>query len=81
MKLLVSMVEFRDGIPTGRKVVRELHGDYKGIYSYLRELERCYSKRELLPIEECVIINSCGYIFAGSTNQMNYLEDFYASVK
>lgn len=32
---------------------------------------------EHLPIEDAEIINSCGYIFKGSTNMMEYIEDFH----
>ena len=33
--------------------------------------------RSIVPIEDAEIINSCGYIFKGSTNMMEYIEDFH----
>lgn len=35
------------------------------------ELE--YSKKNLLPLEDVRIVDECGYIFEGSTNQMKYI--------
>lgn len=78
LKLLVCFDDVDgDGVLTGRKCVREIHGDYQGLIAYLRAVEKALGgKRNVLPIEEASIINSCGYIFAGSTNMMRYLDDF-----
>lgn len=80
VKLLLSMEELSaEGTPTGRVLVREMHGDYAGIYTYLRQVEKVYGKANILPIEEAEIVNQCGYIFKGSTNQMQYYEDYATS--
>lgn len=78
IKLLLSFDEYdSEKNPTGKKLLREMHGDYQGIIQYLRLLESSFGgKSKILPIEEAKIINSCGYIFEGSTNQMMYFEDF-----
>ena len=36
--------------------------------------EKEYRKEDILPIEDAVIINQCGYIFKDSTNQLKYIE-------
>lgn len=77
VKLLISLDEYDgDGSKTGRKAVREMHGDYRGIIGYLRMAEKAFGKKSILPIEEARIVNSCGYIFEGSTEMMNYLDDY-----
>lgn len=74
VKFLVGLPEYNaDGEPTGRTLAREFHGNYAGLYSYLLAVERVYKKSEILPIEEAVITNQCGYIFLGSTNQLEYI--------
>lgn len=50
-------------------------GNYQGLIQWVRRVESQYSKKELLPIEEAVIVNQCGYIFQGSTNKIKYIED------
>lgn len=55
-----------------------MHGDYAGLHRYIRSAERALGgKQAILPIEDAEIINSCGYIFKGSTNMMEYIEDFH----
>lgn len=78
IKLLISLDEVDESkSPTGKRIVRETHGDYQGLYMYIRKCERTYgNKQNILPIEDAKIINSCGYIFEGSTNQINYLEEY-----
>ena len=79
IKLLISYDETDvNGMPTGREIVREIHGDYAGLHRYIRSAERALGgKQAILPIEDAEIINSCGYIFKGSTNMMEYIEDFH----
>ena len=48
---------------------------YQGIIRWLRELEKVYPHREFLPIEDARITNQCGYIFEGSSNQMEFIEN------
>ena len=38
------------------------------------EAEKEYGKKNLLPLEDVRIVDECGYIFEGSTNQMEYIE-------
>lgn len=76
IKFLVGIPERdNDGRLTGKTLAREFHGNYAGLYSYILEVEKVYRKSEVLPITEAVIVNQCGYIFRGSTNQMEYLPD------
>ena len=78
VKLLLCFDEVdADGVVTGKKVLREMHGDYQGIIQFLRAAENALGGRgQVIPIEDARIVNSCGYIFEGSTNQMRYFEDF-----
>lgn len=63
------------GEPTGRMLAFEFHGNYQGIIRWIRELEKIFPNKEFLPIEDARIVNECGYIFEGSTNQLRYIEE------
>ena len=60
---------------TGSTLAFEFHGNYQGIIRWIRELERIYPNKEFLPIEDARVVNECGYIFEGSTNQLKYITD------
>lgn len=45
-----------------------------GIVAWMMEAEKEYGKKNLLPLEDVRIVDECGYIFEGSTNQMEYIE-------
>ena len=75
IKCLIGIDELDDkNIPTGRILAREFHGNYQGIIQFIRATEKEYRKEDILPIEDAVIINQCGYIFKDSTNQLKYIE-------
>ena len=74
IKCLVGVNETIDGIPTGRVMAREFHGNYQNIIQFLLLCERQYGKDTMLPIEDVEIENQCGYIFKNSTNQIKYIE-------
>lgn len=74
IKCLIGKEEVIDEVPTGRIEAREFHGDYQGIIQFILKCEEKYTKEELLPLEDVEIINQCGYIFKGSTNQIEYIE-------
>lgn len=74
IKLLIGIPEHIEGELTGRMLAREVHGNYQYIMQFLRECEKEYGKKNLLPLEGVEIINQCGYIFKDSTNQMKYIE-------
>lgn len=63
------------GEPTGRTLAYEFHGNYQGIIRWIRELEKMFPDKAFLPIEDARIVNECGYIFEGSTNQLRYIEE------
>lgn len=75
MKALIGIpeVDAQTGAPTGRVRAYEYHGNYQGIIRWLRELER--AGIDFMPIEEGRIVNECGYIYEGSTNQMEFIEE------
>lgn len=77
IKCLIGTPELNreTGEPTGKTLAYEFHGNYQGIIRWIRELERIYPNKEFLPIEDARIVNECGYIFEGSTNQLIYIED------
>ena len=74
IKCLIGFEETENGELTGRIAAREFHGNYQGIIQFIQMCEQEYGKKNLLPIEEAEIENQCGYIFKGSTNQLNYIE-------
>ena len=76
IKLLIGVEETgTNGEATGKILAYELHGAYTYLINFISECEKVYSKAGLLPLEEMEIVQSCGYIFKGSTNQINYIND------
>lgn len=77
IKLLIGVEEIAEssGEATGKILAYELHGAYTYLINFISECEKVYSKAELLPLEEMELVQSCGYIFKGSTNQINYIND------
>ena len=77
IKCLIGTPELNKetGEPTGRTLAYEFHGNYQGIIRWIRELEKIFPNKEFLPIEDARIVNECGYIFEGSTNQLRYIEE------
>lgn len=75
IKCLIGIEEKDDdGNPTGKMKAYEFHGSYMYIVEFITLAERTYGKQNLLPLEEMEIENQCGFIFKGSTNQMQYIE-------
>ena len=75
IKCLIGIEEKdEDGNPTGRMKAYEFHGSYMYIVEFMTLAERTFGKQNMLPLEEMEIENQCGYIFKGSTNQMEYIE-------
>ena len=75
IKMLIGMPEVTaDGELTGKTIAREVHGGMMGIVAWMVEAEKEYGKKNLLPLEDVRIVDECGYIFEGSTNQMEYIE-------
>ncbi|MBO4906221.1 MAG: hypothetical protein J5486_04180 [Bacteroidaceae bacterium] len=77
IKCLIGTPEINKetGESTGKTLAFEFHGNYQGIIRWIRELEKMYPNKEFLPIEDARIVNECGYIFEGSTNQLIYIEE------
>lgn len=76
IKCLIGIEEKdEDGNATGRMKAFEFHGSYMYIVEFMTLAERTFGKQNMLPLEEMEIENQCGYIFKGSTNQMEYIED------
>ena len=76
IKMLIGMPEVtEDGELTGKIVAREVHGGMMGIVAWMVEAEKEYGKKNLLPLEDVRIVDECGYIFEGSTNQMEYIDE------
>ena len=59
---------------TGRTEAREYHGNVLGIVTWFAELEKTYG-RSFLPLEDGEIVNECGYIYKGSTNRIEYIDE------
>lgn len=75
IKCLISMDETDDeGKPTGRVLAREFHGCYQYLVEFIMRAEAEYGKERLLPIEGAMVESQCGYIFSGSTNQLEYFD-------
>ncbi len=76
IKCLIGIEEKdEEGNPTGRMKAFEFHGSYMYIVEFMTMAERTFGKKNMLPLEEMEIENQCGYIFKGSTNQMEYIGD------
>lgn len=75
MKALIGIPETdkETGKQTGRIRAYEYHGNYQGIIRWMRELEK--TGVSFLPIEDARIVNECGYIYEGSTNQILFIEE------
>ena len=74
IKMLIGIPELTsDGELTGRMLAREVHGGMAGIVSWMSAAEKEYGKSALLPLEDVRIEDQCGYIFAESTNQIEYI--------
>ena len=66
------------GIPSedGRVLAREIHGSYQYIVDFLAQAEKMLGGKEaIIPIENAVIQNQCGYIFKDSTNQLQFINE------
>ena len=66
------------GIPSedGRVQAREVHGSYQYIVEFLAQAEKLMGgKSAIIPIENVVIQNQCGYIFKNSTNQLQFIDE------
>lgn len=75
IKCLIGIPEKNeDGELTGKTRAYEFHGGMMSIVEYMKKIEDLYGKKNLLPIEEVSILDQCGYIFADSTNQKEYIE-------
>ncbi len=74
MKALIGIPETNKETneQTGRIKAFEYHGNYQGIIQWLRELEK--TGIQFMPIEQARIVNQCGYIYEGSTNQLEFIE-------
>ena len=76
IKMLIGMPEVtEDGELTGKIVAREVHGGMMGFVAWMVAAEQEYGKKTLLPLEDVRIVDECGYIFEGSTNQMQYIDE------
>lgn len=71
----IPEVDAETGEQTGREEAREYHGNLQGIIRWICKLEREFGGRAFMPIEDGDIVNQCGYIYRGSTNQMEYITD------
>lgn len=76
IKCLIGIEEKdEEGNLTGRMKAFEFHGSYMYIVEFMTMAEKTFGKQNMLPLEEMEIENQCGYIFKGSTNQMEYIGD------
>ena len=74
IKCLIGIEEKdEEGNLTGRMKAFEFHGSYMYIVEFMTMAEKTFGKQNMLPLEEMEIENQCGYIFKGSTNQMEYI--------
>lgn len=75
IKCLIGTPEITEtNEPTGRELAFEFHGNYQGLITYIMALEQAYGQN-FMPLEECEIVNECGYIFKDSTNQLKYIDN------
>ena len=72
IKCLIGIEETENGEPTGRIAAYEFHGGFQYIIEFITACEKAFTKEGILPLEDVVIENQCGYIFKDSTNQLKY---------
>ena len=77
IKCLIGIPEIKDGEHTGKILAREFHGGADAIVKFHVECEKMYGKAALLPMTEMVIEQKCGYIYKGSTNMLETIDDSY----
>lgn len=74
IKVLIGIKEMdNDGVLTGKRKAFEFHGNYQYLIKFLQMIESEYNNRSFLPIENAELQDSCGYIFKGSTNMIEYI--------
>lgn len=74
IKCLIGVEEKDGGEPTGRTLAYEFHGNFQGVIQFVLACEAAFGKEAMLPMEEMELENQCGYIFKGSTNQLEYID-------
>lgn len=56
----------------------EFHGEFRALIDFIVTCENTFGgKKTILPIENAMLEQSCGYIFVGSTNRIINIEDYY----
>lgn len=76
IKCLIGIDEVdSDGNKTGRVKAYEFHSTGRYIVEFMVMAEKAFGKQNMLPLEEMEIENQCGYIFKGSTNQLEYIDN------
>ena len=75
VKCLIGIEEVDpEGNKTGRMKAYEFHTSGVYIVEFMALADKTFGKDKMLPLEEMEIENQCGYIFKGSTNQMEYIK-------
>lgn len=69
------LISYKGKEAGGRRIAREFHGNFQGIIGFHLLCEREFGKEALLPMTRMRIENSCGYIYAGSTNMEEEIDD------
>jgi hypothetical protein len=78
IKCLIGLPELSEtGQFTGRMQAREFHGNLSFIYHWLLYIESNMSRKEFMPIRNVTMIFNGGYLFAGSTDMIDYIDDSY----
>lgn len=67
------LISYPDG--NGRRLMREFHGNYSGIIQFHLLCEMEFGHKDILPMTGMRIVNSCGYIYEGSTNMLTEIDD------
>lgn len=62
----------------GRRRAYEFHGGYSYIAEFLDKCESAFGRDAMLPMENVVVENRCGFVFKGSTNVIKYIEEYEA---
>lgn len=83
IKCLIGIPEKnKEGEPTGKILAREYHGGADAIVKFHAECEKIFGGKDaLLPMTEMVIESKCGYIYKGSTNMLETIDESYERKK
>jgi hypothetical protein len=69
------LISYPDPNNSNKRIMREFHGEYRGIIDFHIMLEEAFTNREFLPITGAKLENACGFIYSASSNMIAEIDD------